>query len=133
MTAFLAGTSAPALTITTVTETLAQNIPATPITPPPQATAVIVRGRVTITTGTTVTGIVVRLRGGQNNTTTNLIDSAEPVAAGASGSYSAPFEFEDTNLANIGIGGYSVTVVQTGAGTNGSVTNVDYEVDYVIP
>ena len=133
MTAFLAATSAPAATITTTSETLAANIPATPITPPPNATAVIVRGRITVTTGTTVTSLVARLRGGQNNTSTNLIDSAEPVAAGASGSFSVPFEFEDTNLANIGIAGYSLTVVQTGAGTNGTIANVDYEVDYVIP
>lgn len=133
MTAFLAGTSAPATTITTTAETLAANIPATPVTPPPNATAVIIRGRITVTTGTTVTSLVARLRGGQSNTTTNLIDTADPVAAGASGSFSVPFEFEDTSLADIGIAGYSLTVVQTGAGTNGTVTAVDYEVDYAIP
>lgn len=130
---FLSGVSAPATSITTTTETLAANIPATQISPPPNATAIVVRGRITVTTGTTVTSLVARLRGGQSNTTTNLIDTAEPVAAGASGSFSVPFEFIDTNLANLGIAGYSLTVVQTGAGTNGTITNVDYEVDYVVP
>ena len=133
MTAFLAATSAPATTITTTTETLAANIPATPVTPPPNATAVIIRGRVTVATGAAATSLIAKLRGGQNNTTTNQIDTSEPVAAGASGNFSAPFEFIDTNLANIGIAGYSVTVTQTAATGNGTVSAVDYEVDYAVP
>lgn len=129
----LAGTAAPAATITTTTETLMANIPATQIQPPPNATAVIVRGRAAIATGSTVTALVFRLRAGQNNTTTAQVDVSEPVDAGASANFGGEFEFIDTNLANLGAGGYSLTVVQTGAGGNGTVTNIDYEVDYVTP
>jgi hypothetical protein len=130
---FLAATSAPAATVTTTAETLAANIPATPITPPPNATAVIVRGRITVTTGSATTSLFARLRLGQSNTTTNLIDTPNPVDAGASGSYTVPFEFQDTNLANIGIAGYSLTIVMTNASGNGTIAAVDYEVDYAVP
>jgi hypothetical protein len=133
MTAFLAGTAAPAATITTTGETLMANIPATQIQPPPDATAIIIRGRAAIATGASVTSLVFRLRAGQNNTTTAQVDVSDPVDAGASGSYGGEFEFEDTSVANIGTGGYSLTVVQTAATGNGTVTNVDYEADYVIP
>ena len=133
MTAFLTGTAAPGSTITTTTETLVANIPATQLTPPPAATAVIVRGRLNIATGATVTGLAVKLRAGQNNTTTGQVDTTISLDAGASGNFGGEFEFQDPNLANIGTGGYSVTVTQTGATGNGTVTNAEFEVDYVIP
>ena len=133
MTAFLAGSAAPSSAITTTTETLAINIPATQITPPPNATAVIVRGRVNLNTGTTVTGIAVKLRAGQNNTTTAQVDTGVTLDAGASGTFGGEFEFQDTSLANLGIGGYSITVTQNGAGSNGTLLNVEYEVDFAVP
>lgn len=133
MPVFLAGTSAPAATITTTAETLAANIPATPITPPPNATAVIIRGRIVVTTGTTTSALTAKLRTGQGNTTTGQVDTSEPVDAAAGVSQTVPFEFQDTILANPGIAGYSITVTQTAATANGTITAVEYELDYVIP
>ena len=133
MTAFLVATASPGTSIVTTAETLMANIPATPITPPPNATAVIVRGRAQITTGTTVTSLSFKLRAGQNNTTTAQVDTGDTVAAGASATFGGEFEFQDTNLANLGIAGYSLTVVQNGAGANGTVLNVEYEVDFAVP
>lgn len=130
----LGGYSTPGTAIVTTAETLAQNIPPTAVAEPAAAAgALAIRGNVQIATGTTVTEIFVRLRVGQNNVSTALVDTAEPVAAGASGNFAAPFEFIDPNgVVNLSQG-YSITVVQTGAGTNGSVTAVDYEVDVVVP
>lgn len=133
MTAFLTGSSAPSSAITTTTETLAINIPATALTPPPNATAVIIRGRININTGTTVTGLAIKLRAGQNNTTTAQVDTGITLDAGASGTFGGEFEFQDASLANLGTGGYSITVTQNGAGTNGTLLNVEYEVDYAVP
>jgi len=128
----LAATSTPATTITTTSETLAANIPAFPLSPPGAAQAIVIRGNIAVTTGTAVTALAVRLRVGQNNTTTALVDAAEPMMAAASGSYSAPFEFEDTVFGDAN-SGYSLTVVQTGATGNGTITQVEYSVDLAIP
>lgn len=124
--------STPALTITTSGETLASNIPGLVIVPPgssPQQ--IIIRGMLVITTGTATTALQVKLRVGPNNTSTNQVGNTLQVSAGASGVWSAPFEFIDTNLANINNnGGYSLTVTQVSATGNGTVTEVDYELDY---
>lgn len=134
MPSVLSSRTTPATTITTTTETLAVNIPATVISLPmasPQQ--FIIRGMLYITTGTTVTALVVKLRVGQSNTTTAQVGNSITVPAGASGLYAVPFWFIDTNPGNLPTSGYSVTIVQTGAGGNGTVTEVDYEVDYSVP
>lgn len=133
MTSFVAAASAPGTNVVTTAETLAANIPPTQFTPPPNATAVIIRGRINITTGTGVTSLSARLRGGQNNTTTNQIDSDSKQNSSASLLNSVVFFFIDTNLQNITIAGYSLNLLQNGATGNGTINNVDYEVDYVIP
>ena len=128
----LAAASAPGTTIVTVAETLAANIPAFPLQAPGQAQAIVIRGSVTITAGTTVTALVARLRVGQNNTTTAQVGVALTEAATASVSNTIGFEYEDTVLSDSN-SGYSITIAQTGAGTNGTITQVEYSVDLAVP
>lgn len=126
--------STPATTITTTTETLASNVPVFPLVPPgasPQN--VIVRGCVWVTTGTGVTALNVKLRVGQSNTTTNQVGSTITILCGASALYAVPFHFIDTVAADSGASGYSITVTQTGASGNGTVTAVTYETDISVP
>jgi len=124
--------STPASAIVTTAETLAVNIPAQPLTPPPGAPqAVIVRGALKITTGASTTSLAVRLRAGQNNTTTAQVGNTNTVACGAGATFTVPFHFIDTaGPANLALSGYSITVVQTAASANGTIVEVTYEVDY---
>ena len=128
--------STPGTAIVTTAETLAANIPGVPLTLPggsPQG--IIIRGMVYITTGTGVTGLIVKLRAGPNNTTTAQIGGNVPVPAGASLLQAVPFTIIDgAGPVNMNAnGGYSLTVTQVGATGNGTITEVDYEVDYSVP
>jgi hypothetical protein len=127
------GYATPATAITTTTETLAQNIPAYPVSFPPNASGfVVVRGTLIVSTGAGTTQLVVKLRVGQSNTSTALVGTAAPVDSGASGSFAAPFVLIDSNgQVNLTGSGYSITVVQTSATGNGTVTAVNYEVDLI--
>lgn len=130
--ALLAIRSAPGTTITTTSETLATNIPATPYQPSGLTQAITVSGTVTVTTGATVTSLTVKLRLGNNNTTTAQVDTSQTYAAGASGSFTASFEFADLSPADLNQG-YSVTVTQNGATGNGTITDVEINVDQAVP
>lgn len=123
--------SSPGTTITTTTETLAINIPPSPLTLPGASPGnIIIRGTLFIATGASTTSLAVRLRVGQNNTTTNQIGNAVIIPAGA-GNFAIPFTIIDNSgAANLNNSGYSVTVVQSSAAANGTVTAVAVEVDY---
>lgn len=123
---------APATTITTTTETLAANIAPMAIIPPVTAQGLVIRGVVVVTTGTGVTGLTVKLRAGNNNTTTAQVDVSETAPAGASAPFEVPFEFSDATIQDLATG-YSITVTQAGATGNGTVTAVDYDVDLAAP
>jgi hypothetical protein len=125
----------PATSIVTTAETLAQNVPAGPLNLPGGAPAnVIVRVTVWITTGTGVTALAVKLRTGQNNTTTGQIGSTAQDPVIASTLQAVTFVFIDPNGGvNYPAGGYSITVSQVGATGNGTVTAVNSEVDITIP
>jgi hypothetical protein len=87
-----------------------------------------------VTTGTTVTALIVKLRAGQSNTTTAQIGNSLELPSLASTLMAIPFHFIDTSgISNANNLGYSVTVSQVGAGSNGTVTAVTYEVDYSTP
>lgn len=128
----IAGTSAPAATITTTSETVAVNIPAMPVQPPAAAQGIVIRGNITVTTGTATTAVTVKLRVGQNNTTTAQVGIGEPMACGASASFSVPFEFVDLTYGDLA-SGYTVTVTATAATGNGTVTQAEYDVDLAVP
>jgi hypothetical protein len=122
-------TLAPGTTLVTTAETLAANIPAGPLQlPGGSPVQIIIRGMIYVTTGSAAGGLAARLRLGQNNTTTNLIGNAATVPCGASGLFVVPFTFIDTLPADYTGSGYSLTVVQTGASGNGTITQVVYEV-----
>ena len=135
MASYLSNYSTPATTITTTTETLAQNIPASPIVLPlgsPQQ--IIVRGMVWVTTGAATASVTVKLRVGQSNTTTAQVGNSAIMSCNASTLQSFPFHFIDTSgQADLSGSGYSITVTQTSATGNGTVTAVTYEVDYSEP
>lgn len=124
--------SSPASTITNATETLAVNIPASPIQEPgssPQA--VIVRGSIKVTTGTSTTALTAKLRVGQNNTTTAQVGQSMTVPAVAGSVFAVPFHFIDTaGPGNLNASGYSLTITQVGGAANGTLQEVTYEVDY---
>ena len=123
------GTSAPATVITTTAETLAQNIPPSPLYLPggsPQL--VTIRVTVWVTTGTGVTAVQVKIRAGQNNTTTAQVGQTAQTVAIASTLMAFTEIFVDTLPADLSASGYSVTVSQIGATGNGTVTAVVYEV-----
>lgn len=128
----MAANIAPGTTITTTTETVAANIPAFPVQAALQGQGVVIEGAVIVATGAGVTAIQVKLRVGQNNTTTAQVDATEPVAAGASGTFSASFEFVDLTYADLA-SGYTITVTQVGATGNGTVSQVDWDVDLATP
>lgn len=123
----------PAATVTTTSETLAANIPVTPFAPANNQTGVIIRGNVIITTGTAVTSVTVKLRAGQNNTSTAQVDQSETVIGAASlANLEVPFEFIDTSTpvgGNLVSTGYSITVIQNGATGNGTIVAVNFETD----
>ena len=120
--------STPATSIVTTAETLAVNVPSTPLAlAPGQPAQVIVRGTLNITTGTGVTAVQVKLRVGQNNTTTAQVAQTEQIQVAASTLEEVPFHFDDLTPADLA-SGYSITVVQVGATGNGTVTSVEYEV-----
>ena len=123
--------SAPGTTITTTSETLAANIPATMITPPANATGLVIRGIIVINAGASTASIGVKLRVGLNNTSTAQVDTTQVSVAVASASNAADFEFTDTNIQDWA-SGYSLTVVQNSATGNGTITTVDYDVDIAV-
>lgn len=85
-------------------------------------TGVRIRGLLVVTTGTTVTALVVRIRQGS---LTGAVVTTFTIAAGASVvGVAVPFDAIDSSAAALPLTGleYFVTVSQTGAGTNGSVT-----------
>jgi hypothetical protein len=127
-------TSSPATSVVTTAETLAANIPATPLALPggsPQQ--VIIRGGVVITTGASVTQVSVKLRVGQNNTTTAQVGNTETEVAAAAATLYVPFEFVDLVPGDLVNSGYSITVSQVAATGNGTIVQVVYEIDYTIP
>ena len=127
-------TSAPATSIVTTAETLAVNIPVTPLSLPgasPQQ--VIIRGGVVVTTGASTTQLSVKLRAGQSNTTTAQVGNTETEVAAAAATLYIPFEFVDTTVGNLTGLGYSITVSQVAATGNGTIVQVVYEIDYTIP
>lgn len=127
--------STPGTTITTTTETTAANVPASPIYeggPGGGNTGVVVRGCVYVTTGTGVTALSAKLRVGQNNTTTAQNGQTLTVPAIASTLVAVPFHFVDPTApvgVNLNNSGYTITVTQTGASGNGTVTAVTWETD----
>ena len=121
--------STPATAIVTTAETVAVNVPATPLALPmgsPQN--VVVRGTLNITTGASVTALQAKLRVGQNNTTTAQVGQTEQMPAIASALQEIPFHFEDLTPADLTASGYTITVIQVAATTNGTVTSAEYEV-----
>lgn len=124
--------STPGTNIVTTAETLAANIPPSPLAEPsgsPQT--VIIRGGVKVATGSGVGALIVTLRVGQNNTATAAVGAACRSGAGASATGYAPFTFIDpAGLVNLVNSGYSITITQIGATGNGTVSEVVYEVDY---
>ena len=128
----LAANSAPNTTVVTTAETVAVNIPAFPLTPPANGVAIIIRGIVSVTVGTTAASVSVKLRTGQNNTTTGQVDLTETEVGVAAATDSFPFEFEDVVFADANLG-YSITVTQPAATANGTITQVEYSVDVAIP
>jgi hypothetical protein len=123
-------TASPATSIVTTAETLAANIPQTPLTlPGGSPVQVIIRGQVAVTTGAATTAVQVKLRVGQNNTTTAQVAQTEQIQVAASTLEEIPFHFTDPATANLTVnGGYSITVTQVAATGNGTVTQVEYEV-----
>lgn len=124
------GTSAPATTITTTAETVAQNTGTVPVfLPAGSPQNIILRGGLWITTGAAVTAIQVKLRVGPNNTSTAQVSQTIQVPVIASTLQFVPFHFIDTAAVNLNNnGGYSITVTQVGATGNGTITAVDYEI-----
>ena len=121
--------STPATAIVTTAETVAVNVPATPLALPGGSPAqVIVRGALNITTGAATTAVQVKLRVGQNNTTTNQVAQTEQIQVAASTLEEIPFHFTDLVPADLVASGYSITVTQVAATGNGTVTSVEYEV-----
>ena len=119
----------PGTAIVTTAETVAQNVPATPLALPMGSPAnVIVRGTLNITTGASVTALQAKLRVGQNNTTTAQVGQTEQVPAIASTLQEIEFHFEDLTPADLSASGYTITVIQIAATTNGAVTSAEYEV-----
>lgn len=120
----------PGTSILTTTETLAVNVPATPLALPggsPQN--VVVRGTLVIATGASTTAVQVKLRVGQNNTTTAQVGQTEQIqVAAATAAEEIPFHFEDLTPADLTASGYSITVSQIAATGNGTVTSAEYEV-----
>jgi hypothetical protein len=121
--------AAPATVITTTAETLAVNVPPTPLYLPggsPQN--VVIRGVVNVTTGAATTAVQVKLRVGQSNTTTAQVNQTEQVQVLAStANEEVPFHFTDIVPADLA-SGYSITVSQIAATGNGTVVSVEYEV-----
>jgi hypothetical protein len=121
--------STPATPITTTAETLAANIPPVPLNLPGGAPQVVmVRVTVWVTTGTGVTAVAVKLRTGLNNTTTAQVAQTCQEFAIASTLQAFSFIIADTNISDLPLSGYSITVSQIGATGNGTVTAVAYEV-----
>jgi hypothetical protein len=81
-----------------------------------------------VTTGTGVTAVQIKLRTGQNNTTTGQVGNTAQEVAIASALQAYTFIFVDTVPVDLPSLGYSVTVSQIGATGNGAVTAVVYEV-----
>lgn len=135
MPSILSAQGVPAVTnIANAAETLAANIGPSQLNAPPNATAVTIRGTITITTGASVTALQAKLRNGVNNTSTAQMGIGEQVPAIASQANSeCPFEFVDVNLADLGANGYSLTITQIGATGAGTITQVDYDVDFTVP
>ena len=133
MPSVVSGTSAPATSVVTTAETLAANIPASPIAEPPGSPqTVVVRGNIVFTTGASTTAVQIKLRVGQSNTTTaQVADTEQLQVAAATTNEELSFEFIDpAGQANLSASGYSVTVTQVGATGNGTVVRVNFEVDY---
>jgi len=133
MPSVLSGSVSPATSVVTTAETLAANIPASPIAEPgasPQT--VVIRGAIVFTTGASTTGVQVKLRVGQNNTTTAAVGNPEQTqVAAATSNEILEFEFIDpAGQANLTASGYSLTVTQVAATGNGTVVQVNYEADY---
>lgn len=125
----------PGTTIVTTAETVAANIPVSPVYeggPGGGLSGIVVRGTVSITTGTGVTSGSVKLRTGQNNTTTGQIAQTETIPLVASLLQEIPFEFVDNSVpigGNLNNLGYTITVTQNAATGNGAVTAVTWETD----
>lgn len=85
-------------------------------------TGVRVRGLLVVTTGATVTSIVVRIR--QASLTGTVVQSFTYNASASITGIAVPFDAIDTSAAALPLTGleYFVTVVQTGGSTNGAVT-----------
>jgi hypothetical protein len=125
--------TAPATSLVTTAETLAANIPVPPLQAPAGALGVSIRGNVVITPGASTTSFLIKLRAGLNNTTTAQIGIAEGVTCvAAAANSSASFHFIDVNLPDAQ-SGWSLTVTQLAATGNGTITQVSYEVDVILP
>jgi hypothetical protein len=116
MPSVLSGTSAPATSVVTTAETLAANIPVSPVAEPggsPQT--VVIRGVIIFTTGASTTGVQVKLRVGQNNTTTAQVgDTEQEQVAASTSNETISFEFIDAaGQANMTASGYSLTVTSS--------------------
>lgn len=119
----------PGTAMVTSGETVAQNIPVTPLALPPGAQQqVIVRVTVWVTTGAGVSSVTLKLRTGQNNTTTNQVGQSAQIAAVASTLQAFTAIFIDTVPADLPALGYTITATGNGATGNGTVTAVAYEV-----
>jgi hypothetical protein len=136
MSSLLSAVGTPATTtITTTSETLAMNIAAFPVSlPAASPQQLIIRGSITITSGSAAADLVAKLRVGQNNTSTAQVGTSEEVPCTASTTASVPFHFIDTSgVTNLTASGYSLTITQVSATGNGTILQVTYEVDYSVP
>jgi hypothetical protein len=111
-------------TVVTTAETAA--VTSDPFTPSTDGAKVIISGVINITTGTAVTGVVIRVRRGVG-TAGALVGETEPHNLGASLTDDVSYSVTDFPGAVAGQQ-YTATVVQTAATGNGTINNASINV-----
>lgn len=110
--------------VVTTNETVAHT--SLPVSQSVDGEAVTIEGSVRLLTGTNTTAVTVRIREG-NGITGTVVGETIPVTVGAAINDPIPFGFT-YNPASIAGMVYSVTVQQTGASANGTVTSANMTV-----
>lgn len=113
-------------TITTTTETVAATLSG--LSTPAADSDVVLSGTVQVTAGTGTTALVVRVRRGTDATGT-LIGEAETDTTTAGNLIAIAIQVRDTP-GEVSNQSYVITVQQTGASGNGTISNAALKADY---